>query len=428
MAVCTIYFSLISVNLASFFREIFNLSSVDDTNTDQSYQSNEGTRPLINFLAKEQVVMTLFVLPVCLGLSSLPNLKVLSPVIGVATFLMFFTFFLISAAINIHWNEGFASWKQEGGIDTNWAKFPIATCAIMYSLEGDQLILPIEAAMEKPVKYFKRTLVFSFSFICCLFCIFGSCCVIAFGQIKNGSITADLQDRAVELDSRMDSGFPFSTSQLVFLANLIVSFAILFTYPLQLYPILGLTGQILSNLQRKRDTTDTNNIETPVNISDLPNYGSAESSHITPYCEFNDNPDVKIVDNTIKQSSTEKVEDDGMIIECDSLKMRFSLVFMTYIMAMVVPHLELLISLGGALTGSLTSIILPPLIALKFEIDDATSVLKYPERGSKKEFFRALVDSSNAIWILFFSFLILLGIVYGIIGTWYSLRDLIESL
>jgi len=438
MAVCTIYFSLMSVNVASFLRTIFNLSSLDKTTGDQTYHSNdEGDPFILTFLANEQVVMTLFLLPVCLGLSSLSNLKVLAPYIAVASFLMFATFFLISIAITKHWNEGVTNWKQNGGIDIDWAKVPLAACAIMYSLEGDQLILPIEAAMHKPVKYFQRTLIFSLSFICCLFCMFGSFCVIAFGHISNGSITADLQNRSKDLDIGSASNF-LTTSQIVFLANLIVSISLLFTYPLQLYPILGLTGQILSKMQKKHSSADS--IETPTRISDiflgskhsndtdLSNYGSINSSQTTPHYKNGDKAHDGNIDTFLNEGSPEKVKDDGMKIECDSLKMRFSLVFLTYLMAMVVPHLELLISLGGALTGSMTSIILPPLIALKFVIDEATSGLKHSERGSKKEIFRALVNSSDKKWILIFSSFIGLGLVYGIIGTWYSLKDLIKAL
>jgi len=56
-----------------------------------------------------------------------------------------------------------------------------------------------------------------------------------------------------------------------------------------------------------------------------------------------------------QQITEEDLFQDGLDIEGDSLLMRFTLVFLTYASAMIVPQLHLLIALGGAITGSMTS-------------------------------------------------------------------------
>ena len=303
----------------------------------------------------------------------------------------------------------------------------------MYSLEGDQLILPIESSMSEPIKYFQPILLYSMSFICCLFCIFGSCCVIAFGHVENGSVTAFLLDHADNWKNAAADLYPTST-QIVFVANVIVSLSLLFTYPLQLFPAFGLTGQIISKFGKNETTSDDDistqqlgtaeshlvDRETSTFITHPSSrYGSVE----TPRDQFCDEPE-----NYSETINNGQIENDGMKIECDSLKMRFSLVFLTYFVAMVVPHLELLIALAGAITGSATSLIIPPLIALKFEIMDAMSDASQPSTNSNQlSQFWTLVKSPNISWILLFVFIILVGFVYGILGTWYSIKDLIET-
>ena len=310
-------------------------------------------------------------------------------------------------------------------------KVPIATCAIMYSLEGDQLILPIESSMSEPIKYFQPILLFSMSFICCLFCVFGSCCVIAFGHVSNGSVTAFLLDHADEWKNAAADYYPTST-QIVFVSNVIVSLSLLFTYPLQLFPAFGLTGQIISKFHKNKTISDedvsssqqlgtTESHLAYCNTATLNTYPSSHYGSIeTSRDEFCDEPE-----NDSEMICNEHFENDGMKIECDSLKMRFSLVFLTYFVAMVVPHLELLIALAGAITGSATSLIIPPMVALKFEIIDAMPPTLSTTNTSINLW--TIGKSPNFIWILLFVVIILVGFIYGIIGTWYSVKDLIET-
>jgi len=248
-AVCTVFISNMAGNTSTMMRHTF-LSSASTSAYTSAWQ----------FLQHERVIMTLLLLPACTLLYSLPNLKALALSVALASVLMFASFLLIGYTIYHDWSHGYQNYQNSNGIPIQWSKVPLATCAIMYALEGDQLILPIEAAMMYPRKHFTKTFVWNMAGICLLFCVFASCCIIAFGFVDDGSITVFLVGRIHNEDDVVlvvddnggggdDAWDSSSTSRIAFLANAMVSITLLFTNPLQLFPVLGLVGQIVARKQ-----------------------------------------------------------------------------------------------------------------------------------------------------------------------------------
>jgi hypothetical protein len=290
----------------------------------------------------------------------------------------------------------------------------------MYSLEGDQLILPIESAMTYP-ENFDAVLVVSMVFIAALFCVFSSVCVVAFGVINDGSITAYLLDHAVELEA--DQGVTnrdevFGMGQILLVANVIVSLSLVFTYPLQLFPCIGLAGQIIVNqkdekkIQGDEDgySTYRGDIELEEECLKLmPMVGGSSyqaTTSGTTMKHIRRNRMMTCNDETDKSA-------DELEMEGDSLFLRFSMVIATFFVAIVIPHLKSLIALAGAITGAATSLIIPPLLGLKFV---------FIHWDGKKEN-RGL----HCKRVCFYSILIIIGVLYGVLGTISSIKDIISQ-
>jgi len=343
----------------------------------------------VDIFSDRRLIMVCLLPPVMI-LSSLPSLKSLAPSIALASFLMALSFVFIGVLICFNWEDGVDEWESSHASlrdyldEINWKLVPLATCAIMYSLEGDQLIIPIESSMTNP-RRFGKVLIFSFTIIGLLFCVFGSACSVAFGKVDNGSITAYLMDHRTELEGFHGSTMPLSPYQFLLLTNVIVSLSVFFTYPLQLFPAIGLSGQIVCRWIHNKRYNDLDN-----------NHLSDESTALI---------DFKPAD---KISNGHENENEPIVdMEGDSLLLRYCLVISTVVVAIVIPHLKALIALAGAVTGAATSLIIPPTLALKFTLKDEVKISKWRS-------------------ILFYSLLIMIGWVYAIFGTISSVQDVIS--
>lgn len=109
---------------------------------------------------------------------------------------------------------------------------PLAFCAIMYSYEGINLLLPIESAMKRPAN-FEKSFSLAMVIVLSVFTTFATLSVVAFGKIDDGSITAYLM---MNNDQYHGEGY-------VLVANIIVSLSVLLTYPLQILLLLGSVGR-----------------------------------------------------------------------------------------------------------------------------------------------------------------------------------------
>ena len=383
LAVCTVFLSFIGENIAAVMERTL---------------VEEGEQ------APSHAFVITLALPFALVLSCLPNLKVLSPVMVVATISLFVGFGLLGVVIAAEWDHR-PSPDEVNLYDIEWSQVPMAVCAILYSYEGICVCLPIESAMAKP-EHFKTVFVSSMSFTAVVFATVAALCVVAFGDVTSGSVTAFLVETLEDENVKW----------WLYMANTFCSLAVLLTYPLQLFPSFELMGPWLTRVLRldlgthalvSRSSVPDARTFTPLPSCDNNpddcmignhDYHDAErrSNSSTPATPTSGGEiDNSIHDTTTtarddencpisEQSGTENGHDSSSAaaeleeIELgdtipflaafptpgDSPQLRAILVCFTYIMAIAIPNVQLLVSLAGALSGSATGLIIPPLLEL----------------------------------------------------------------
>ena len=425
LAICTVFFSFIGEN-------IYAVCQLVPTNTVPSiFLSHIG-------------VMTV-ALPFILGLSFIPNLSALTPIIALGTLLLFGGFAVLGYVISVEWNE-----EPANPVQMHWKEAPLALCAILYSYEGICLILPIESTMAEP-KRFKNVFRAAMASVAVILATVANLCVYAFGEVTNGSVTAFLLKE-----------YKDNTSLIVFLmiANTAVSLSVLFTYPLQLFPTLELIGPKVNARWWKfrhghsgglEGTDDEDNDLTGFEpMPTLPEHDVASlSSHDGEHLyevenvvdgagiDSGDNEEeYDLARNSIVSNVTEPFP--TMSVPGDSLCLRMGLVFVTYAVAVVVPNVQILISLAGAIAGSSTALLIPPLLELalidhletKPDMTESPRPTRPSQMNAPNSSFRRLCrfDLSGKFWkkqlkcfILFW-----LGFVFMLIGAFASISDIIE--
>ncbi|EED92278.1 amino acid/polyamine transporter [Thalassiosira pseudonana CCMP1335] len=308
LAICTVFFSFIGEN-------IYAVCELVPEAVPSIFTSHIG-------------VMTV-ALPFIMGLSFIPSLDALTPVMVAGTLLLFSGFGVVGYVISLVWED-----RPTDPVDIQWKSAPLALCAILYSYEGICLILPIESSMAEPKK-------FKMVFWSAMFCIalilatVSMVCVYAFGEVTNGSVTAFLLEE-----------YKGNTSVIVFLmvANTAVSLSVLFTYPIQLFPTLEILGPKFTK------------------------------------CSFMSN----ITEVFPK-----------MTIPGDSLLLRVCLVILTYTVAVIVPNVQALISLAGAVAGSSSALLIPPMLELALieHLETQPDVTKSPKISNPS--FRQSMSAQN---------------------------------
>jgi len=308
------------------------------------------------------VMVITLALPAVLALSCLASLKSMAPFSAVGTLLLFGGFGLLTALVVQDWETRPAYHNHVLDLQT----IPLALCAILYSFEGICLILPIEESMKRPAS-FGRVFWSAMAMVCLVFCVVASMSVLAFGQVTNGSITAYL------LASRDNNE---NQRALLLLANTAVSLSVLMTYPLQMFPALELMGPWISRLyyfgnkQGQEEQPKRRGDHAVVPSEDVEE-GDDEEDIFCDELQGNHDPHQSNKNNKKKKSSSSSSEEENENenenqIMGDSPVVRFLLVMITYLVAIAVPNVELLISLAGALAGSSTALLIPPLLEYKF--------------------------------------------------------------
>jgi len=500
---------------------------------------------LPNWAGTKQGITTLC-LPLFVGLpSALPTIRSMSPCMALGFLLMLSGFSMIGYIGVLQWNFR-PSWESLRSlkIDRN---LPMALCGILYSFEGICIILPVESAMKHPVRDFKSAFCVSIVIITFFLWSMAGLCVITFGEVTNGSITAFL------LETYQDPNI----SQYAILANLLVSLSIIVSYPLMLYPAVELVAPMVFDWsearrkQRRKQQSAANNKESNENDEDslgfsvpnstnnidndgegfapmagIPEHAVASmrslpsleeknaeskdtftlSSEETKLSEQNMTPDAEtiktgdatdgggmsestslisrlssnlsyersIVDSIDCNSDNEEdIDEDGMssparsrkshhrqdsafdwVLPGDSPLLRALLVLATYLVAILVPNVQSLVSLVGAVTGSSTALLIPPILELAYirhmeakqHIARKSSMLLLGdwEGGPSKASKRLLFGNSPKIhhrysslgkqkphsylWDKVLSwFLLILGTVFALIGSYFSVVDILES-
>mmetsp|Transcript_23975 Transcript_23975/g.36277 ORF Transcript_23975/g.36277 Transcript_23975/m.36277 type:complete len:493 (+) Transcript_23975:106-1584(+) len=329
-----------------------------------------------------------------------PSLKSLAPVTVAATASLFLGFGLLAVIICQEWKD-----RPDQAPRIHLPSLSLALCAILYSFEGICLVIPLESAMIRPANFGR---VFGASMICVTFtfCLVSSICVITFGEVTNGSITAFLLQKQQDLED----GALF----WILLSNIVVSISVMLTYPLQLFPCLELMGPCISRkiLYRHQDAT------TELLSQDI-NYSDQVENHSTNYNAMND--DGETLSARLEHHSNTNTSPfwstDSSGILGDSLTLRLILTLFTFLVAVIVPNVQVLISLAGALAGASVSLLIPPMLELAYI--------------SRKE-----VSQENCSYgVMFSSWLrprvrcylsIAFGVVFLLIGTISSLMDILE--
>lgn len=368
LAVCTVFLSFIGENIAAVMARTL---------------TDEGDK------APSHALVITMAFPFAMMLSCLPNLKVLSPVMVVATASLFVGFGLLGVVVEKEWDN---RPRDVDMYDIHWSQVPMAVCAILYSYEGICVILPIESAMEKP-QHFKTVFVTSMSFTAFVFAAVAVLCCMAFGDVTNGSVTAFLVENLHEQNVKW----------WLYMTNTAVSVAVLLTYPLQLFPSFELIGPWLTRVFRLdlgtqgflRHREGHNPISgfSQVSSCDNPEDGIRgnhyfdyhDPSRISTSTAPTHNATAVVAGDTAVE--TEELEDEEELpaffaafpTPGDSPQLRAILVCFTYIMAIAIPNVQLLVSLAGALSGSATGLIIPPLLELSYikrqekELEDRTA-------------------------------------------------------
>jgi amino acid permease len=376
----------------------------------------------ITILSRLQVLS--LALPPVLLLCFLPTLRHLAPVMVAATMLILFGFICLASVGYIEWDD-----RPLHTPSLQWTKAPLALCAILYSFEGICLVLPVESAMKEP-RDFQKAFVWSMASVACILAVVAGLSVVAFGYVSNGSITAFLLQ---------EYGDDKSHTFYLMLVNTAVSVSILLTYPLQLFPAVELMAPIMAKYVHGVDDDDELDLVSfdplpPIDEHDVMSVGSLPSHH-----DYNNNG-TDGVENDESVNVSFQVRDrwsvlrrlmPQMILPGDSLLLRALLVLSTYAVASLVPNVENLISLAGALAGSSTALLIPPILELAW--------IKQLQKGDAGPS-PVLVDANDsASWILAsgrddkFLFekikswiLLILGAIFACIGTYASISDIVR--
>mmetsp|Transcript_28750 Transcript_28750/g.57342 ORF Transcript_28750/g.57342 Transcript_28750/m.57342 type:complete len:622 (-) Transcript_28750:423-2288(-) len=421
LAICTVFFSFIGENI---------------------YAVCELVPEVVPGLFLSHVGVMTTALPFIMGLSFIPDLDALTPVMVAGTVSLFSAFGVLGYVIGLLWGE-----RPMEPLEVEWKSAPLALCAILYSYEGICLILPIESAMKEPKK-FKKTFLGAMACVALILAGVANICVIAFGEVTNGSVTAFLLEK-----------YQDDKATLVFLmiANTAVSLSVLFTYPIQLFPVIELVGPKAMAWWYGRGNEPFDEEHDLSGFDPMPTLPEHEEAEH----EYNDfekkESEIRSNGNHAESSDEKKSLEPGlrasmmsnitdafpkMSIPGDSIPLRVMLVLLTYTVAVIVPNVQALISLAGAIAGSSTALLIPPILELALieHIETSkpgstsspkpTPPLQSTTTTHKDEFIRRLIlhDLSGKYWkkklknyILFWT-----GVVFFLIGAYASVADIVS--
>lgn len=460
MAICTVFLSFVGENVLAVLHRI-------------------GCP--WGWMASHTGVMTI-VLPAALLLSFIPTLKQLAPVIAAGAVSLLSAFVVLGGLIAMKWED-----RPTELPTLDIASVPVSLCAILYSFEGICLILPIESAMKHP-QHFPRVFWTSMTVVCVLVGFLAAICVVTFGAITNGSITAFLLDQY-----RNDE----SITAWLMLANTVVSLSVLFTYPLMLFPALELLGPTLEQWWKGHGVKpgggtpdEDNDLEGFEPLPPLPEDRVPSHESITEMLhryEWDNSGDPRQVtdnilvsvsaslnppnDNNSITNNDDKSERESlqtiaatirslfptMTMPGDSPQLRAGLVLSTYLIAVIVPNVHTLISLAGALAGASTGLLIPPILELAWirELEGDNSSVEHPNvdrtsyhnhisnsditmnnRDFSQQWKRLQYSARRGFAIRrrskFWSdklksyLLLVLGTLFFVVGTYASLADIIQ--
>ena len=165
-------------------------------------------------------IFTAAAVPVLIPISWIRRIKLLTPFSAVSN-----VCFVVSFVVLFYNDFENISTKSIG--DTNyadWVKFPIAMGIFTFAIEGIGLVLPIEDSLRNR-RHFFPVLLSGFSMVLALVISIGLLGYMSFGS-RTKSLILDNLD---------------SSPALATMVKVLLVFALTFTYPLQLWPVIKLT-------------------------------------------------------------------------------------------------------------------------------------------------------------------------------------------
>jgi Transmembrane amino acid transporter protein len=464
LAICTVFLSFTATNLQAVL----------------FHHSPNATLP--------HVLLLTACLPLLLALVSLPNLSALAPVTAAGTLLLtlgLFIIFLVGILVATDYESTSLlllhnttnTTATNTAPSSSWLDVPLALCAILYSFEGINLILPIcgamattttttthrsrrssdppdglvlealtelsnddrqlsDAAPSPSPPLFGTVFAGAMITVTAVFCGVATYCVAVFGTVSSGSITAFL------LQQYQDEA---TLRHFLYLANTAVTLSVFVTYPLQLFPCLDALEPWL------KDYSVENAVELPTEASsstvtrtEAPPaaarrqecYGTrfaAAPDCWRPACDDDDDDDEKDTEmtrTTLALSLSPALSTTSSVSSRHSSSaslpqlattlppsrsntppprhVLYRLVLLTYILAVAIPNVQSLISLAGALAGSSTALLIPPILELYALRKDASS--SWARTGRQVRAYLYLV----------------LGAIFLVIGTGASLVDIVK--
>jgi len=339
------------------------------------------------------------VLPVFIALSWLPSMKALAPLAKVANYFMMFTILVIMFyAARSYYYVGLATscvaWP------TSLESFSLFIGNCFYSFEGVATMIPLCAAMENQgsVKRVMRN---------ALFCILGLqltvavACYVSFQDIDNASMTAVLaSNRRIEV--------PIYT---VLVTNCFVITAVVFTFPLQLFPAMQLLESFFGigkkppahaapdeQAKKLSGAEEQADGEGPVGKGayDL-DYDDPDPFRRSPYADPFDRqliaPYADSDDDEFTDGHYHVAEKTARCLPCCQLVFRTFVVIMIGGITYMIPDLGLIVDLFGAVFGSTLAIIVPNYLSIKSArlMSDPSDIAKQNSAKCRKMFVMFIV-------------------------------------
>jgi proton-coupled amino acid transporter len=376
LSVCTVYFTFVASNL-----------------TDIAFLWPEdvpaSTRTWICMVLSYPVFMS--------GVLLTNHISTLNAINAVATVMLFASLISILVISAAGTTDAHTDDEQPADDDLvmhtklSFASVLTSSCALMYSFEGICLVLPIRAAVT-PTSAFTLVYTSGITLVAAIYFAFSYAVASSLdNNVTSGSITAYLTADIRHLNA---------PEWLVHATNIMLTVMVLITYPLQFFPVTEIINDEICN-EAHRDSSGR---------------VSEKSSH-TNYSSLDaqDMKDIQDVPGII--SDVDSVDQEAPV-EASSFAsnphfMKASLVTLTFLIAALVTNTASMISLAGSLAGSLSALILPPLIALR--LLGNSEHWEESERSKK-----ACVMGGLYVALLF-------GLVLMTAGTGSSIYEIVEG-
>ena len=326
----------------------------------------ENVRALLppRTLSSRALMVTVF--PIYYGLALLRDVKTIAPYAALANALIFFAIgivlFAAAAEIGAADEPGFALSKP--------ATLPLFFGTVVYSFEGVCSMLPVENALKHKADVFP-VLYLGMGVVTVAYASVGAVCYVAWPAVSSGSITAEIAAQ----EGR--AGF-FATAGPV-AANIACVVAVIFTFPVQLFPAIELLeGHFFLATHKRFEKRSFEAVEAQDDgvVVEMVTVGAVENPMHTEEAadgdDFGDLEDVAIDDDAGDGDDVAEESKAGDAVpEAEGKRatmppkraaFRLLIVFLVFVAAIAVPDLGALIALLGAVTGSILSLVAPAII------------------------------------------------------------------